>query len=96
MLLSYCNSGREKLNKSDYYETLCNNHNQVMFNLKQLKKNIKSEADRKLVNETLALVRYCKWQGQRMEARLSRYYNAIINMGFTRARKGPAKSWDEK
>ena len=48
------------------------------------------------MNETLALVRYCKWQGQRMEARLSRYYNAIINMGFTRARKGPAKSWDEK
>ena len=90
-------SGREKeVNKSEYYETLCNNHNQVMFNLKQLKKNIKSEADRKLVNETLALVRYCKWQGQRMEARLSRYYNAIIGLNFTRARKGPAKSWDEK
>lgn len=90
-------SGREKeVNKSEYYETLCNNHNQVMFNLKQLKKNIKSEADRKLVNETLALVRYCKWQGQRMEARLSRYSDAIINLGFIRARKGPAKSWDEK
>ena len=90
-------SGREKeVNKSEYYETLCNNHNQVMFNLKQLKKNIKSEADRKLVNETLALVRYCKWQGQRMEARLSRYYNAIIGLNFSRVRKGPAKSWDEK
>ena len=90
-------SGREKeVNKSEYYETLCNNHNQVMFNLKQLKKNIKSETDRKLVNETLALVRYCKWQGQRMEARLSRYSDAIINLGFTRARKGPAKSWDKK
>lgn len=84
------------MNKSEYYETLCNNHNQVMFNLKQLKKNIKSEADRKLVNETLALVRYCKWQGQRMEARLSRYFDAILGLGFTRARKGPAKSWDKK
>lgn len=67
-----------------------------MFNLKQLKKNIKSETDRKLVNETLALVRYCKWQGQRMEARLFRYYNAIIGLNFSRVRKGPAKSWDEK
>lgn len=84
------------MKKNDkYYETLCNNHNTVIYNLQQLKKNVQGEATRRLINETLDVVRYCKKQGQRMEARLKLWNDTItMTMGYKRARKGEPKSWD--
>ena len=81
----------EKENK--YYETLCNNHNQVIYNLQQLKKNVQGEATRRLINETLDVVRYCKKQGQRMEDRMKAYVRSINDLGFVRVYKDKNKEW---
>lgn len=72
---------------AELYETLCNNHNQIMHNLKQIKKLIKNEEVRKILNETLEISRYCKKQGQRMENRMRDYYDSILKLGFQRVRK---------
>lgn len=66
--------------KSKYYETLCNNHNQVIFMLKQFKKT----GDISLINESIDYVRHCKKQGQHMERRLCQYRSALESLGFQR------------
>lgn len=79
----------------EFYETLCNNHNQIIHNLQQLKKYTKNTEARELINQTLEYSRCCKKQGQHMENRMKKYRNAIEACGFQRVRKGPAKSWDK-
>lgn len=82
------------MKKNDkYYETLCNNHNTVIHNLQQLKKNVQGEATRRLINETLDVVRYCKKQGQRMEDRMKSYMFHITALGFQRVYKTKDKEW---
>ena len=68
------------MKKIEFYETLCNNHNQVIFLLQQIKKT----GDLSLINEALEYTRHCKKQGQRMENRLKAYRNSIENLGFQR------------
>lgn len=68
------------MEKTKFYETICNNHNQVLFLLSQIKKT----GDLSLINEALEYVRYCKKQGQHMENRLKAYKNAILDLGFER------------
>jgi hypothetical protein len=62
------------------YETLCNNHNQIIWNLTQFKKT----GDINLINESIDISRYCKKQGQRMENRMKQYRRSIEKLGFTR------------
>ena len=69
---------------TEFYSTICNNHNQIIYNLQQMKKYSKDEELRKLINESLEIVRFCKKQGQRMENRLKQYKEAIENLGFKR------------
>ena len=79
--------------KNKFYATLCNNHNQIIHNLQEIKKLTKDEKIREILNDTLDFSRYCKKQGQRMENRLKSYKNAITELGFQRVRK-EKKEWD--
>lgn len=73
------------------YETLCNNHNQIIFNLKKIKEGIKNKEDEDtvcdLINETRTYCMICKKQGQRMENRLRKYVSCIEKLNFKRVRK---------
>ena len=70
------------------YDTLCNNNSWVQFKLKQLRKMCKNNPEMTLlVNECLDILRYMKWQGQRMENRMRRYLDSIERLGFERKRK---------
>lgn len=77
------------------FETICNNHNQVVFMLKQFKKT----GDMWYVDQSIKLVRYCKKQGQKLENRLHAYVSAIEGLSFKRvykAKKGQKlKSWQK-
>ena len=73
--------------KTKFYATLCNNHNQIIHNLQEIKKLTKDAKIREILNDTLDFSRYCKKQGQRMENRLKSYKNAITELGFQRVRK---------
>lgn len=79
--------------KTKFYATLCNNHNQIIHNLQEIKKLTKDEKIREILNDTLDFSRYCKKQGQRMENRLKSYKTAITELGFQRVRK-EKKEWD--
>ena len=78
---------------SKFYATLCNNHNQIIHNLQEIKKLTKDPQIRALVNDTLDYSRFCKKQGQHCENRLRAYYNACVGLGFQRVRK-EKKEWD--
>ena len=73
------------------YETLCNNHNQIIFNLKKIKEFIKNKEEENniynLINETRTYCMICKKQGQRMENRLRKYVSSIEKLDFKRVRK---------
>lgn len=73
------------------YETLCNNHNQIIFNLKKIKEFIKNKEEENnicnLINETKVYCMICKKQGQRMENRLRKYVSCIEKLNFKRVRK---------
>lgn len=77
------------------YETICNNHNQVMWMLKEFKKT----GDIWYVDQSLKLVRHCKKQGQKMENRLHDYVSAIESLSFKRVYKPvkgkELKSWQK-
>ena len=79
--------------KTKFYATLCNNHNQIIHNLQEIKKLTKDAKIRALVNDTLDFSRYCKKQGQRMENRMAKTRSAIESLGFKRVRK-EKKEWD--
>lgn len=79
--------------KKKFYSTLCNNHNQIMYNLGEIKKLTKDAKIRTLINETLEYSRYCKKQGQHLENRARNYRRAIEGLGFQRVRK-EKKEWD--
>ena len=79
--------------KTKFYATLCNNHNQIIHNLQEIKKLTKDVQIREILNDTLDFSRYCKKLGQHMENRLKSYRNAIEDLGFQRVRK-EKKEWD--
>ena len=75
------------------FETICNNHNHVVWMLQQFKKT----GDMWYIDQSIKLVRVCKKQGQRMENRLSKVKSAIESCGFKRVYKSKSnktkKSW---
>lgn len=80
---------RQKMaEKLEFYDTLCNNHNQIIFNLKQVKNALKEsnidENTLKLLENSIKTCKYCKKQGQNMENRLRKYRNSIEKLGFKR------------
>ena len=78
------------------FETICNNHLHTIWMLKQFKKT----GDMWYVDQSIKLIRYCKKQGGRMEARMMTVKNAIESCGFQRVykeKKGkPKKSWQKE
>lgn len=77
------------------FETICNNHNHVVFMLKQFKKT----GDMWYIDQSIKLIRYCKKQGQRMECRLYKWNDLVTRqMGYKRVYKAkgkPKKSWQK-
>ena len=75
------------------FETICNNHNHVIWMLQQYKKS----KDDWYIDQSIKLIRYCKKQGQHLENRLRKYLDAVIGLGFKRVYKKKSgkelKSW---
>lgn len=71
------------------FETICNNHNEIVHLLQQFKKT----GDIWYVNQSIKLTRYCKKQGQHLENRLNKYRYAIEQLGFKRVYKSKDKQW---
>ena len=74
-------------------EFLCQNHDEALFLLKELKRYTKSidmeYKDKVFYVNTIQniehIIKHCKKQGQRMENRLKKYRDSIENLGFKRA-----------
>lgn len=82
------------------FETICNNHNHIVWLLQQFKKyNKDNNLDTWYIDQAIKLTRFCKKQGQSLENRLSSYKDAILGLGFKRVykiKKGKTKkSWQE-
>lgn len=78
----------ESKEKDKFYATLCNNHNQIIHNLTEIKKLTKDEHIKAIAKETIEYSRYCKKQGQRMENRLKLWNDLVTTkMGYKRVRK---------
>lgn len=77
-------------------ETICNNHNEVMWMLREFKKT----GDMWYINQSIKLIKYCKKQGQSLENRLHAYVSAIEGLSFKRVykpKKGKElKSWQKE
>ena len=77
------------------FETICNNHNHVVWMLQQFKKS----GDMWYIDQSIKLIRVCKRQGQHMENRLMKIKNAITSLGFQRVYKKKSgknlKSWQK-
>ena len=83
------------MDKMEFRETLCNNHNDTIYDCTELIKAIKglkiaSDSKNSIINR-LKLIKnrskYCKKQGQRMENRLKLYRNSIEDLGFQKINK---------
>ena len=78
------------------FETICNNHNHVVWMLQQFKKT----GDIWYIDQSIKLVRYCKKQGQKLENRLKKYFFCFENLGWKRVYKKKSgkelKSWQKK
>lgn len=78
------------------YETICNNHNQIIWMLKEFKKT----NDMWYIDQSIKLTRYCKKQGQSLENRLYKWNDLVTRqMGYKRVykiKKGQKlKSWQK-
>ena len=83
------------MDKMEFRETLCNNHNDTIYDCTELIKEIKglkiaSDSKNSIINR-LKLIKnrskYCKKQGQRLENRCRSYRMAIEDLGFERINK---------
>ena len=83
------------MDKMEFRETLCNNHNDTIYDCTELIKEIKgleiaSDSKNSIINR-LKLIKnrskFCKKQGQRMENRLKLYRNSIEDLGFQKINK---------
>ena len=89
--------GKEEREDVVPFETICNNHNHVVWMLKQFKKT----GDLWYIDQSIKLVRVCKKQGQRMENRLKLWNDLVTEkMGYKRVYKKKSgkelKSWQKK
>ena len=86
----------EKREDIQPYETICNNHNQIVWMLKEFKKT----GDTWYIDQSIKLTRYCKKQGQSMEKRLKLYVDVFTRqLGFQSIYKSQKdkdlKSWQQ-
>jgi len=81
----------EKREDIEPYETICNNHNEVMHLLKEFKRT----GDMWNIDQALKLVRYCKKQGQSMENHMRKTRSTIESLGYKRVYK-PKKGHELK
>ena len=65
------------------FDTICNNHNEIIHLLQKFKKT----GNIQFVNQAIDLTRVCKKQGQKMENRLRKYFDAISSLSFKRVYK---------
>lgn len=73
-------------------DTLCNNHNENIYEIERIMKYVKSlnisYIEKTNIYNMLQNVKnrtkHCKKLGQRMENRLKKYRNSIESLGFTR------------
>jgi hypothetical protein len=65
-------------------ETICSNHNDILFYADQIKKENLTPTQLKLINSLIKVTKCAKKQGVRMEKRLSKYRNSIEKLGFSR------------
>ena len=73
-------------------DTLCNNHNENIYEIERIMKYVKSlnilYVEKTNIYNMLQNVKnrtkHCKKLGQRMENRLKKYRNSIESLGFTR------------
>lgn len=69
-------------------DTLCNNHNNIIYELdciiKYCKRTNKDEVIINKLTELKSMAKKCKKQGQHMENRLKLYRNSIEKLGFKR------------
>lgn len=86
---------REQRENIEPYETICNNHNEVIHLLKQFKET----GDIWCVDQAIKLVRFCKKQGQKMEKHMAHTRSVIESLGYQRVystSKGKKlKSWQK-
>ena len=75
------------------YETICNNHNQIIWMLKEFKKT----GDLWYVDQSIKLTKFCKKQGQRMENHMAKTRSTIESLGYQRVykEKKQLKSWQK-
>lgn len=73
------------------FETICNNHNHIIWMLRQFKKT----QDMWYIDQSIKLVKVCKKQGQHMENRMSKTRAAIEACGYKRVYKSKSKSWQQ-
>lgn len=78
-------------------ETICNNHNEVMWMLREFKKT----GDMWYIDQSIKLIKYCKKQGQSLENRLSKWNDLVTRqMGYKRVYKPSKgkelKSWQKE
>lgn len=83
---------KTEINENYKKETLCSNNLQVQFNLKQLKKFLKdkrynTEDIQKILSNSIAILKYMKKQGQKLENRCRKYLYAIEGCGFVRVKR---------
>lgn len=78
------------------FETICNNHNHVVWMLQQFKKT----GDMWYIDQSIKLVRVCKKQGQRMESHMAKVRSHIEACGYKRVYKKKSgkklKSWQRE
>lgn len=78
------------------YETICNNHNQIMWMLKKFKET----KDMWYIDQSIKLARFCKKQGQRMESHMAKVRSHIEACGYKRVYKKESgkklKSWQKE
>ena len=77
------------------FETICNNHNQIIWMLKEFKRT----GDVWYVDQSIKLARYCKKQGQAMENHMAKTRSTLESLGYKRVykpKKGKElKSWQK-
>lgn len=82
------------------FETICGNHDYSIKLIKQFKRTCSSTEDTWYLDQAIKLIRYCKRQGQHMEAHMARVRKNIEACGYKRVyklKKGKTKkSWQEE
>ena len=84
------NKGKGMKKYNDCFDVICNNHDYIIKQIKQVIKDLKlpevknKESNINRLSECLEYLKAAKHQGKRMEKRLHHYRDAIESLGFIR------------